>query len=228
MSRTFHEMTRDEQSAFRVWEAKLSDHTLSAGEHAECRRKLDELQWKGPSARVAEMEAKIQRLQDMLIESLNENLRTVKALISQFDSKVSALLSGGEAADLLMGPTELVPDGQTAAIVGKSWGNLAKTAGSVPAEGLAPCGLFATDSAPPHEAGEEKPEKVERRGRPKGVKNKPKDNPVATGEGVEQPATTVEAGEVTTESPAFAVTPGGLETLVSQPPASSVEELFGF
>lgn len=211
MSRSFHELGPDEKSAFRVWEAKLADHTLSEAEHGECRRKLDELLWKGPSARVAELEAKVQRLQEMLIESLNENLRTVKALISQFDSKVSALLAGGE---LLTGPTELVPDGQTAAIVGPSWGKLA---GSVPAEGLAPCGLFATDPAPPHEASEAK---VERRGRPRGAKNKPKDNPVLSGEGVEQPATTVEAGEVTTESPGFVTT--------DPPPASSVQELFGF
>lgn len=97
--------------------------------------------------------------------------------------------------------------------------------------GLAPCGQFAVDPHP-SDADHGKPvlswpdrvangetvvlnspapvatdptpdEKKPGRGRPKGAKNKPKSPPVASGEGKEQAATTVEGGVVTEINPSF-------------------------
>jgi hypothetical protein len=214
MARGFHDLTPDEKSAFRVWEAKLADHTLSEAQHAECRRKMDELLWKGPTARVDELQAKVDRLQGMLIHALNENLRMVKALISSWDAKLSAVL--GETPRTL---DEIIP--------------------REPCPGLVGGGMFAVDPAPAHEtlgpsefmsefsvvepsnsgAGvHATTEKKSNRGRPKGSKNKP---PVPSGEGAEQPAVTVAAGEVTAENSSF---PEG----ATEPAArSAVDELFG-
>lgn len=68
--------------------------------------------------------------------------------------------------------------------------------------GLAPCGQFAVDPHP-SDASPTPDEKKTGRGRPKGAKNKPKSPPVASGEGKEQPATTVAEGVVTAVNPSF-------------------------
>lgn len=57
--RTLHDLTPDEKSAYFVWQSRLSDRTLSAAEHDECRREIDALLWKGPNAQVLALKAEL-------------------------------------------------------------------------------------------------------------------------------------------------------------------------
>lgn len=57
--RTFHELTPEQQQAYRVWQSKLRDRTLSAEQHDECRREIDKLLWKGPNAQVLALKAEV-------------------------------------------------------------------------------------------------------------------------------------------------------------------------
>lgn len=237
MARTFHEMTREEQSAYRVWESRLNDRTLSESQHNEARLKLDELLWKTPAARVAELEKKVMKLQETLIFAMNENLRVVKELLAaRFGVDAANLVKVAEIQDETLyavvdfpAPTNPEPLDVPLVAPQRTHGPIAPGLGPVsdsrqPCEGLAPCGTFLVDPAPPHELTEKaEAEGKPGRGRPKGAKNKPKEAPVATGEGREQPATEIKEGEVTATSPAFSPDMAGVN-----PPASTVEQLFGF
>jgi hypothetical protein len=55
-------LTPDERSAYAIWQSKLKDRTLSAAQHDEARRKIDELLWKGPNAQVLALKAEIAAL----------------------------------------------------------------------------------------------------------------------------------------------------------------------
>ena len=57
--RTLNDLTPDERSAYRVWQSKLKDRTLSAEQHDQCRREVDNLLWKGPNAQVLALKADI-------------------------------------------------------------------------------------------------------------------------------------------------------------------------
>jgi len=59
MSRTLHELSPAEKNAYNVWQSKLADRTLSAAEHDECRREIDNLLWKGPNAQVLAVKAQM-------------------------------------------------------------------------------------------------------------------------------------------------------------------------
>lgn len=60
--RTLHDLSRDERSAYNVWQSKLADRTLSAAEHDHCRREIDHILWKGPNAQVLALKAEIAAL----------------------------------------------------------------------------------------------------------------------------------------------------------------------
>lgn len=64
--RQLEDLTADERSAYEVWRSKLADRTLSAMEHDECRREIDNLLWKGPNAQVLALREEIVNIQARL------------------------------------------------------------------------------------------------------------------------------------------------------------------
>lgn len=161
--RTLHDCSPAEKSAYHVWQSRLADRTLSAAEHDECRREIDNLLWKGPNAQVL-------ALQKALAET-NERVARL-----EFHAGLSASIFPQP------GPTGPIQFPPTA-------GPYAPGAQPLPGEAVAtvgPCGQFAMDKAGPTFAAPGQPgapsppldeTKVERRGRPKGAKNKPKTPP---------------------------------------------------
>ena len=57
--RNVRDLTPDERGAYNVWRSKLADRTLSAAQHDECRRQIDELLWKGPNSQVLALRAEL-------------------------------------------------------------------------------------------------------------------------------------------------------------------------
>lgn len=268
MSRTLHELTLAERSAYEVFQSKLADRTLPASEHDMCRREIDNLLWKGPNAQLlivkaelAKAMARIDRLE--FHAGLDDSRLLVKPrpVAPQPITQPITQTCGGitpPISDLYTRPVNKLPP--LASPFDPSYGNPAHAtaarspqansaavsvepaAVSVAAPSdpfdirigeMSPGGLHIpnphpSDADTPYAAGgvngqvaasqtdpplDEK--KAERRGRPKGAKNKPKAPetavvapPVETGEGKEQPATTVVAGSITEAHPDFAPVTG--------------------
>ncbi len=64
--RQLRDLTPDEKSAYRIWQAKLADRTLSAQQHDQARREIDLLLWKGPNSQVLALKAEIAALEARL------------------------------------------------------------------------------------------------------------------------------------------------------------------
>ena len=61
--RSLADLTPDERSAYKIWQNKLADRTLSAQHHDQARREIDALLWKGPNAQVLALKAELAQLQ---------------------------------------------------------------------------------------------------------------------------------------------------------------------
>lgn len=100
--KTLNDLTPDQQSAYRIWQNKLKDHTLSKEQHDEARREIDELLWKGPNGKVLELKAEIAALQSR-IERLELQMERVAFLAGIADDNLP------NADDIEIVPTELTP-----------------------------------------------------------------------------------------------------------------------
>lgn len=102
MSRTLHELSPAEKNAYNVWQSKLADRTLSAAEHDECRREIDNLLWKGPNAQVlavkaqmAEVLARLERIEFHMGLS-DEGVQPAKTVVTM---PVGNSLTGAQKAE---------------------------------------------------------------------------------------------------------------------------------
>ena len=64
--RSIRDLTPEQRSMYQIWQNRLKDRTLSAEQHDECRREIDNLLWKGPNAKVLELKAALDELEDRI------------------------------------------------------------------------------------------------------------------------------------------------------------------
>jgi hypothetical protein len=64
--RHLNDLTPDERSAYRIWQNKLKDRTLSAQQHDDARRAIDELLWAGPNGQILSLKADLAVLADRI------------------------------------------------------------------------------------------------------------------------------------------------------------------
>jgi hypothetical protein len=89
--RSFHDMNDAERSAYRIWETRVNDHTLSASERNKARLEMDKLLWAGPIHELrGELEALAKAVKTLSAKrdakSMNEIAETVARLVGEVEA----------------------------------------------------------------------------------------------------------------------------------------------
>ena len=132
--RPLRDLTPDERGAYNVLRSKLSDRTLSAEIHDDCRRKIDELLWKGPNAQVLALREEIANLQARLdrVEfhlGLNDNVvpaitqEEAQAFLRTCEANAEAGKLPPVVASVTIGKTVLPPEAVEPKVVRADCGN---------------------------------------------------------------------------------------------------------
>ena len=121
--RTVNDLNPAERSAYKVWQSKLKDRTLSAAQHDECRREIDKLLWQGPMEEVHKLKFalgvlvdRVERLEfhaglnDIVLQKADDKAAAAAMIADEVDRKTAEAMSVKDAQELPAEPVDVTEE----------------------------------------------------------------------------------------------------------------------